>query len=113
MPENKERLDCKTVADVVAYLLPIIEEQGGYQLMVDSCPDPDNFITWQHHNLGQWIRNQFGFWGNPAMGQSIIDDALANYTMPFGPVTNHPDDISSVILFELWKKVKLLSDGNK
>jgi hypothetical protein len=70
--------ECKTVAEAVAVLLPVVEKDGGYEKMIETWPTANDFVIAQHHNLGRAIRNRFGFWGNPAAGQPIMDDAMKN-----------------------------------
>ena len=40
-----------------------------------------------HHNLGLWIRNNWGLWGGSRLQKYLLDKNL-----------NHPDDMSSLIL---------------
>jgi len=110
-----EKESCKTVSEVADYVISeVVEKQGGLKKFKDNFPDLNSFIGMQHHNLGRWIRNNFGLWSEEGNGPVITQDALANYKSRHDgeDVINHPDEISSVILTEIWEKV-LNSDADK
>ena len=47
-----------------------------------------------HFGLGQWIRNNFGIWGNnKVLLKSLGEDV-------------HPDDVSHVIIKSLWTRLQ-------
>ena len=52
-----------------------------------ELPKRDNMIRY-HHALGMWLRNNWGLWGGSRLQKYFFDRGV-----------NHPDEMSSVILF--------------
>ena len=53
-----------------------------------------------HHSLGRWIRNNWGFWGDPEYSE--LKKSL------LGQGFEHPDDMSNYIIEEYITHLKLL-----
>lgn len=84
----------KTVEEAVEQLLSLMSEEEKQCLR--KTPKKDLIMF--HFSLGLYIRNNFGLWqGNRELLQSI-----SKSDFPFV----HPDDASSVIIEELWKRLR-------
>ena len=82
----------RTVAEAVNRLIQEMSEEDRETLK--NTPEKD--LIMYHFSLGMWIRNEFGLWqGN---------DELLKSCRKKDPLI-HPDDVSSIIIEELWKKL--------
>ncbi|KKN52045.1 hypothetical protein LCGC14_0616530 [marine sediment metagenome] len=91
MPTAKKELP-RTVEEAVDRLLSLISEEDKQSLK--NTPEKDLIMF--HFGLGEYIRNEFGFWqGNSELLKSREKES--NFV--------HPDDSSSIIIEALWKKL--------
>jgi len=82
----------RTVEEAVNRLIQEMSEEDRETLK--NTPEKD--LIMYHFSLGMWVRNEFGLWqGNEELLKSCATKE------PF----IHPDDASSIIIEELWKKL--------
>ena len=85
----------KSVEEAVAFLIDKLSLKEKDQIAKMSQKD----LILLHFSLGLGIRNEFGLWaGNK--------DLLESCAIVVGEKNIHPDDASSVIITELWKKLR-------
>ena len=85
---GEDRPFCKTIPEAVEFLEKTLPDE--IQDYIRSLPKDDLILL--HLSLGMWIRNNIPVWGNKEL--------LTNYPGA------HPDDISHVILIDLWEILK-------
>lgn len=83
-----------TVSEAVNLLMEILKEDD--KLTLRNSQEDD--LIFFHMSLGVWIRNNFGLWDKNNEKKTLLMQS-AN--------AKHEDDVSSVIILELWKKLKL------
>ena len=82
----------KTVEEAVNRMIQEMSEEDRTRLK--NTPEKD--LIMYHFSLGMWVRNEFGLWqGN---------DELLKSCAKKDPLI-HPDDVSSIIIEELWNKL--------
>ena len=92
MPEAKKEWP-RTVEEAVDRLLSLMSEEDKQSLK--NTPEKDLIMF--HFGLGEHIRNEFGLWqGNTELLKSCEKES--NFV--------HPDSTSSIIIEELWKKLR-------
>ena len=95
--------DCmwpKTVEQAVEVLLAVLSEDEKLKI---AQMEKEDLID-LHFGLGMGIRNEFGLW---AGNKYLLKDVAKQEGLKEENWENiHPDDASTLIIYELWKKLK-------
>ena len=112
----------KTVADAVETLLTLCPREKLDKIWAISEEDlPVQIAASFHFGIGMYIRNQFGLW---AGNQAVADDCVRYFaketarrhpgdpsydertTLQIASGVRHPDTLSSIIITELWRRLR-------